>query len=194
MAFSDAKRRFFAGTAIAATVLVAGCQSGDGSGALDVGGAQKKDERVLESELRAFCPPIQLRQGTSFFNTYERKGEQDPEKIVYQASITDVTRDCSYGGNAIAVTVAVAGRIVPGPKGKAGSVTMPIRVVVVQDAGDGQDGQVVYSQLHKYPVAVTDTIGATQFVFTDPGISLPAPVSRRTVIFAGYDEGPYDTP
>jgi hypothetical protein len=57
-----------------------------------------------------------------------------------------------------------------------------------------QDGQVIKSELVRHPVTVADTIGATQFVFTDTSIALPMPVSRRTLIYAGYDEGPYNTP
>ena len=38
-------------------------------------------------------------------------------------------------------------------------------------------------------VQVGDTVGATQFLFTDPGISIPSG-RQNVVIFAGYDEGP----
>lgn len=190
MAFSIARGRFFAGAAIAATMLAAaGCQSGDGSSALEsASGGAPQQERVLESELRAFCPPVQLRQGTSFFNTYERGGDQDQARVIYQASIADVSRSCTYNNNVLGMTVAVAGRIVPGPKGRAGTITMPIRIVVVQD------GQVIKSELIRHPVTITDTIGATQFVLSDTSIALPLPVTRRTLVFAGYDEGPYNTP
>jgi len=189
MAFSLVKGRFAAGAAVAAALVAAGCQSGDGSSALELGeGQAKQQEQVRESELRAFCPPVSLRQGTSFFTTYERGGDKDAARVVYQASIADVTRSCTYNNNVIGVTVAVAGRVVPGPKGKSGSITMPIRIVVVQD------GQVIKSELYKHPVTIGDTIGATQFVFTDTSIALPMPASKKTVIYAGYDEGPYNTP
>jgi hypothetical protein len=189
MAFSFWKGRFPAAVAVAAALIAAGCQSGDGSSALDLGqGQSKQGEQVKESDLRAFCPPVSLRQGTSFFNTYERGGDKDAARIIYQASIADVTRSCTFNNNVMGITVAVGGRIVPGPKGKAGTITMPIRIVLIQD------GQVVKSELYKHPVTVADTIGATQFVFTDASIALPMPVSQKTLIYAGYDEGPYDTP
>ena len=180
-----------AGLAAAAVALaVAGCQSGDSSGALDLSGdaGANAGAQVTESDLRAFCPPVELRQGTAFFNTYERGADNDPERIIYQASIADVTRSCSFANGMMTVNVAAAGRIVPGPKGRAGSINMPIRVVVMQE------GQIPYTQLHRYPVTVADTIGATQFVFNDPGVTLPMPVPQRTRIVVGYDEGPYDTP
>ena len=167
--------------------LLAGCQSGGGVDALDLGN-QPAEEQVKLSELRMYCPEIQLRQGTAYFSTYARGGEDDPSKIVYQASIADVTRRCTNNNGQLNINVAVAGRIVPGPQGKAGTITMPIRVAIVQGS------ETLYSQLYKHPVTVGDTIGATQFIFSDPTISIPVPARQNVLIFAGYDEGPYDTP
>lgn len=182
------KISFAVGSALALSALVlAGCQSGSGVDALDLNNP-RSDEPVKLSELRMYCPAIQLREGTAYFNTYERGAKDDPSRIIYQASIADVTRKCSNANGMLNINVGVAGRIVPGPKGKVGTITMPLRVVVV--AGS----EVVYSQLFKHPVNVDDTIGATQFIFTDPSIQIPTPASQNLLIFAGYDEGPYDTP
>ncbi|MGB3901374.1 MAG: hypothetical protein WA973_22765 [Mesorhizobium sp.] len=182
---------------------VAGCQSG-GKGALGVGGdpqaAAAADTRVKASDLLAYCPIITLRDGTAYFNTYAKGGKKakkadaedgsaaaasdDSADIVYQAAITDVTRDCSRSGGSLTMNVAVAGKVVPGPKGGAGSITMPIRIVVVH----GSD--VLYSQLHQYKLQVTDTSAATQFVFNDPNVTIPEPTDKGYQVFAGYDEGP----
>ncbi len=135
-----------------------------------------------------FCPAIRLREGTAYFNTYERGGKDDSSRIIYQASIADVTRKCTRADGMLNIDVAVAGRIVPGPKGRAGTITMPIRVAVIQ----GSD--VLYSELFKHPVEIGDTIGATQFIFNNQAIQIPVPATQNVVIFAGYDEGPYDTP
>lgn len=167
-------------------LVLAGCQSDSGVDALDLD--NKRSEPVKLSELRMYCPAIQLREGTAYFNTYERGAKDDASRMIYQASIADATRSCSSGNGMLNIDVALAGRIVPGPKGKAGTITMPIRVVVVQ----GSD--VIYSQLFKHPVNVDDTIGATQFVFNNEPIQIPTPSSQNLLIFAGYDEGPYDTP
>jgi hypothetical protein len=84
----------------------------------------------------------------------------------------------------LTMNVAAAGRVVPGPLAKAGTVTMPIRVAVT--LGD----QVLYSQLHQHKVQVADTSTATQFVFNDPNVSVPAPSAKNYQVFVGYDEGP----
>lgn len=187
---------------IASILLVAAaltaCQSSGenapidlGIGTTDDGGTQvaaAPDGQITDVELRAYCPRVELRDGTAFYNTYLRGKEEDPDSVIYQASIAEVTRACNYSGGSLTMTVAAAGRVVPGPQAKAGTITMPIRVAVVQ--GDS----VLYSQLHRYPIQVSEGIGATQFVFNDPAVVIPAPQTRNVTVFVGYDEGPYDTP
>ena len=84
------------------------------------------------------------------------------------------------------MNVAVAGKVVPGPVATDGSVTMPIRIVVSSAGG----GEPLYSQLHKYEVAVNKASGATQFLFNDPNVTFPQPAPGTVQVFAGYDEGP----
>lgn len=172
-------------------LLLAGCQSG-GQDAVDIGVGGEEDEESAEkisaSELRAFCPPVNLREGTAYFNTYEGGAEGDDSKVVYQASIADVTRTCDYARGGGTVTVVVAGKIVPGPAGHAGTVTMPIRVVAVRGE------EVVYSELHRHEVRIDDTSGATQFIFKDSDVAIPDGIDLGVRVYAGYDEGPYDSP
>jgi hypothetical protein len=186
MEFRLTNSRFIKGFALSGFILaVAGCQSGDSGNVLNAGGDKAAEEpKVLESELRAFCPPVKLREGTAYFNTYAKGGQDDPAKVLYQASITDVTRTCSNAGGTMTMNVAVAGKVVPGPAGAPGNVTMPIRVAVVR--GD----EVLYSQLHKHQVAVGDASAATQFLFNDTSVSFPTPQGQDVQVFAGYDEGP----
>lgn len=187
MEFRLANRRILPGLLFSGFILaVAGCQSGDSGSALGGDGGAKKpaEGKVLESELRGYCPRVTLRDGTAYFNSYAKGGQDDPSKLHYQASITDVTRACSRASGNLAINVAVAGRVVPGPAGAPGSVTMPIRIVVLQGE------TVLYSQLHKYQTAVGGASAATQFVFNDPNISIPDPTQHDIQVFAGFDEGP----
>jgi hypothetical protein len=108
--------------------------------------------------------------------------DHDPTKIIYQASVTDVTRDCSHANGQLSMKIAVAGKVVPGPMFAPGTVTMPIRIAVQH----GND--VLYSQLHQYQVQVTDPTAATQFVFTDANVVVPEPTAKDYLAFAGYDD------
>ncbi|SFP03458.1 hypothetical protein SAMN03159463_03484 [Mesorhizobium sp. NFR06] len=108
--------------------------------------------------------------------------DHDPSKIIYQASISDVTRDCTHANGQLSMKIAVAGKVVPGPMFAPGTVTMPIRIAVQH----GND--VLYSQLHQYQVQVTDPSAATQFVFTDANVVVPEPTAKDYQAYAGYDE------
>lgn len=107
--------------------------------------------------------------------------------MIYQAALTDTTRSCQYGNGTLTMDIAGAGKVVPGPKYKTGTIVMPIRVAIRQ--GD----QVVYSKLHKQRVSITNPDTATQFVFNDKGVTIPMPDKQNVQIFIGFDEGTYNT-
>ncbi len=186
MPFRSFNGRVAAGLMLAGFVLAAaGCQSVGKS--LDNGAIKPDAPKAKASELRAYCPTVTLREGTAYFNTYAKGGQDDADKLIYQAAISEVTRDCSRNDGTLTMNVAVAGRVVPGPLGSAGTITMPIRIVVVQGS------QVLYSQLHQYKLQITSTTAATQFVFNDPNVSVPLPAEGTYQVYAGFDEGPPKT-
>ncbi|UVK38249.1 hypothetical protein LHFGNBLO_005393 [Mesorhizobium sp. AR10] len=204
--------RFVAGLALTGFMLAAaGCQSSDngilGLGKKDTTPPPPQDPKILSSQLLAYCPKVTLRDGTAFFSTYAKGGQKprkktdaaeaaqaapdgtivdpdkDPTKIIYQASITDVTRDCSRANGQLTMKIAVAGKVVPGPMFAPGTINMPIRVAVMHGT------EVLYSQLHPYQIQVSDPSTATQFVYTDSNVVVPEPTAQDYQAFAGYDEG-----
>jgi hypothetical protein len=204
MAFRSFSSRFVAALIVPGFMLaVTGCQSNDG-GIAGVGGSTTAPpppvDKVKQSDLTGYCPKVSLRDGTAYFNTYgkapkaktaaagddaaasDTTQQNDSGSIIYQAAITDVTRDCTHSNGSLIMNVAVAGKVVPGPLGKAGTITMPIRVVVAQ--GD----KVLYSQLHQYQVRITDLSAATQFVYKENNVTVPDASPYQ--VFVGYDEGP----
>jgi hypothetical protein len=186
------KCRVVAGLVLAGFMFsVAGCQSGGDGGILGFGGNKKAENaeavpegKILQSELLAYCPKVTLREGTAYFNTYAKGAEDDAGKIIYQGSISDVTRSCTRANGLLTMNVAVAGRFVPGPVGTTGTATAPIRIVVVRGE------EILYSQLHSYKVAIGSTGAATQFVFNDPNVTVPIPANQDLQVYAGFDEGP----
>ncbi|MEO1749091.1 MAG: hypothetical protein AAFR27_10850, partial [Pseudomonadota bacterium] len=110
------------------------------------------------------------------------------DEIVYQATITDVTRTCRYRNGQLFMTVAAAGRVVNGPKGSGGQLDLPVRIAVQQGES------VPYSTLGRLDVTVVPGAGATQFIYKDEQIVLAEPSERNLVVLVGFDEGPYNTP
>lgn len=164
---------------------IAGCQSG-GGGFLGMGerATSKPTEdlaRITDAELRGFCPRVVVREHTAVLNSYQRGGDGDPEKLVYQASVSDYTRSCDYGNGMLTLNVALAGRVVPGPVGAAGANTVPIKIVVLRDE------EVLSEQVYQQNVTIADVHSAAQFVFNAPAITIPAPTTRNVIIFAGFD-------
>lgn len=177
------RRRPAVFAALGFILAVAGCQSGNPIGALNIAGGQRDSgqERITSDELLAYCPAVQIRARQAVHDTFQRGGQDDPQKLVYRASITDATRACTYNGGTMGMTVAVAGRVVPGPAGAAGSVTVPIRIIAYRDQ------EVIHEQVYNHQVAISDVAGATQFVFSDSSISMPTPTSRNVLIFVAFD-------
>ncbi|UXN60871.1 hypothetical protein [Phyllobacterium zundukense] len=147
--------------------------------ALATAEAQK---RITASELTAFCPTVTIREGTSVLTNYG-KSDKTPENLIYQASISNQTRSCQSNDATMTMNVAVSGKVVPGPKFTPGTITVPIRVAVIQGTN------VLYSTLHKQAISASDG-AATQFVFNDPNVSFPKPTAQNIQVFIGFDEGP----
>ncbi|RCW79297.1 hypothetical protein [Phyllobacterium bourgognense] len=140
-------------------------------------------KRITASELTAFCPTVTIREGTSVLTNYG-KSDKTPENLIYQASISNQTRSCQSSDGTMTMNVAVSGKVVPGPKFTPGTITVPIRVAVIQGTN------VLYSTLHKQAIPASDGSAATQFVFNDPSVSFPKPTAQNIQVFIGFDEGP----
>ena len=174
---------------VSTTAFFVACQASNQPLDLGVGNDNATDnETITDVELRAFCPKVSLRDGTAYFNTYTNGNQDNPDELIYQANLVDVTRTCTYGSGMMNITVTAAGRITSGPKGRSGSITMPIRVAVVTAAG------VAFSELRRMDVTVNGGVGAQQFLFQDNQVTIPQPQNRSVQVFVGFDEGPYDTP
>lgn len=169
--------------AMGALLALAACQGAGTGEVLDVSAS---DETFTEADLRAYCPRITLLEGTAFLRTYTAGNDGNPDEVVHQAVISDVTRTCRYRDGQLYMTVAAAGRVVNGPKGSPGSINLPVRVAVRA----GED--LPYSQLGRLDIAMGG--GATQFIYRDDQVVLPEPQIRNLQVLVGFDEGPYDTP
>ena len=168
-------------------LTLSGCQSGDALGALKIGGGgqgqqQEGRDTISAGELLAYCPSVTLAASDAILNSYQRGGDGDAARLVYRAAITETTRSCTYGGGMTAMAIGIAGRLIPGPAGSAGTVRLPVRVKVYQDTTE------IYSQRLDHDVAVADTAGATQFMLVDKNFSMPNPTSRNVRVIVSFDQ------
>jgi hypothetical protein len=131
-----------------------------------------------------FCPEVRVRDGTEALRRYVRGYEDDPGYVVWQASVGQTARECLYDlqGN-LTVRVGVSGRVLAGPKGGPGEVTLPLRIAVVQGTSN-----VLASDL--YQVAATIPASNTMSFAEVREITVPSPgQARNYLIYVGFDDG-----
>lgn len=167
--------------------MLASCSSTGSKGGLDLGGLTKTSAPAAPAVVQGDCPRIVLRDGTAYHDVYLPgakalpNGNKDQEKLMYQASIADTTRQCRLVDQNMVITVQVAGRLVLGQAGGKGNVKLPIRVAV----SDGTN--TLYSELTNFETPLPANEPSSQFLFTKDNVTIPAGVGLAT-IYVGFDE------
>lgn len=129
------------------------------------------------------CPEVDIADGGASL----RVGGPDNPSVRYQFNIGDTARECDPGGPGLAaLKIGVAGDVVIGPAGAAGTFSAPLKITVSRIG----DNSPVFSQTFRVEAA-SDGVTAGKFrIVTDP-ISLPmqtlqlADVYTITVGFEG---------
>jgi hypothetical protein len=149
---------------------------------------QNDPSQVDFTKKSSYCPPIQVRAGTSTLEVFERGHEREQQYVRYLASISQTARECSMVGDTLTMKVGIAGRVVAGPKGSAGSITLPIRVAVTKQLGGTGP---LYTQLYKIPVTLSPPhFNANYNQVLEQIVVQAPPQERNLIIFVGFDEGP----
>ncbi|HVK90533.1 MAG TPA: hypothetical protein VM468_03845 [Mycoplana sp.] len=175
-------------TGILLFAVISGCSQTDKSTNLGASSGEGQQQAATQQTavIQGACPQVYLRDGTAVHRAYAKGGKDDPEKVLYQATLAATTRQCVQTEKSLKVTVMAQGRIVSGPAGSAGAVTLPIRVA----ASDGEN--TLYSNLAKFSVTIPAD-GTAQYVFTDANVVIPGGAGSYAKIYVGFDEGPYNT-
>lgn len=134
-----------------------------------------------------FCPDFIILEGAAASRVYSA----DPPvaaNLRYQSSITDTARECSLDGETLSLKAGVAGKVLLGPAGSAGTYSVPVRISVLRK----QDNEPLVSKIYRATVTVPP--GATQSDFTIVSEPLRVPfVQDHTeedyTIKAGIEEG-----
>lgn len=166
---------------VSLVTALAGCNTGNPDAALS--SATASPAASPQGVVQGVCPPITLRDGTAFYRTYAKGAKDDPTQVVFQASLAENTRSCTMSESNVNINVMVQGRLVAGPAGGTGTLTMPIRVVVL----DGETE--IYSEVTNLDATLGDASQATQFVFTKTA-TVPNKLSTFSKVYVGFDQGP----
>ena len=130
------------------------------------------------------CPEVDVADGGAAL----RVGGPDNPSVRYQFNIGDTARECDPAGpGQAALKIGVAGEVVIGPAGAAGTFSAPLKITVSR-AGDNTP---VFSQTYQVQ-ATTDGVTAGKFrLVTDP-ISLPMQTLQLADVYSitvGFEGG-----
>lgn len=128
------------------------------------------------------CPKVFIQNGAETMLLFEPGKQGDPQAIRFQATLTQTARECSLVGDKTLIKVGMAGRVLSGPKGSTGAITLPVRVAV-------RSGEtVLYSGLHQVPVSVNAPDYAAAWSKIDEMVAIPATSADEAQIYVGFDE------
>jgi hypothetical protein len=136
------------------------------------------------------CPDIEVRSGAStlMVSNNPGAGEPNPLDVRYQGTFVRLARECHVNAGMLNIKVGVEGRVVTGPAGVPGTVNVPLRIAVVQDA---IEQKTLVSHFATIPVTVSNAVDRVTFTHIDSEISFPAPkpIERvdTYVIYVGFD-------
>lgn len=130
------------------------------------------------------CPSFDVSANDSTVTFHAPGLGNDSLSVMHRGEITNTARECSPSSNGLAVKYGFSGRVLLGPKGQAGSITLPATVTVV----DGTNGTLKTENVR---VVVDVPAGSTAGYFSEVReIDLPvqpgaSPKGYR--IYVGFD-------
>lgn len=169
---------------LALLAILTGCNSSAPTGGLAIGQSSAQNTQPVTPVVQAYCPQVVMLEQTAIRNAYAGNAKDDQNKLIYRASLSEATRACTASDTTLTIHVQAQGRVVLGPAGKPGRITVPVNVQVLDD------DKVIYSQTAQTTVDVPAE-GVAQFLFDKADVSIPnqmGGVSRFTRVRIGFED------
>ena len=126
----------------------------------------------LGGEVAHGCPRFQVWSREGYVTIYEPGKVGDGLAVMHRGEITKTARECQIEPGRITVKYGFSGRVLLGPKGRTGRVTLPLNVFVT----DAKREKMVTDKVRvDVDVALEKPIGYFSFVRT---VSFPSPKAR----------------
>ncbi|WP_246658313.1 PilZ domain-containing protein [Rhizobium sp. FKY42] len=171
---------------LALLAILAGCNSSSPVSGLSLGSSAPPAAAATGPVVvQAYCPQVVMLEQSAIKNAYAGNAKDDPAKLIYRASLSEATRACTANDTTLTIRVQAQGRVVIGPAGKPGRISLPINVEVI-----GEGDKVLYSQTQSTPVDVPAE-GVAQFLFDKADVSIPnqlGGVSTFTRVRIGFED------
>jgi hypothetical protein len=133
------------------------------------------------------CPSVETRQGAGTLAINAPGTENAALSLRYQASFVQTARECIVRGNDLIIKVGVQGRIVVGPAGGPGPITVPLRYALVRE---GLEPQTLWTKLFMVPVTIPEGQLNLPWLHVEEEMTVPLPPGSELeayVIYIGFD-------
>jgi hypothetical protein len=130
------------------------------------------------------CPRFQVWAREGYVTIYEPGKAGDGLAVMHRGEITKTARECQIEPGRITVKVGFSGRVLLGPKGKTGHVTLPLNVFVTDSKRERLVNEKVKVDVD---IALERPIGYFSMVRT---LSFPMPEGSRPAefeVYVGFD-------
>jgi len=131
------------------------------------------------------CPPMQLKSNTFLIMKYVRGKDNDPQGLLYQATIEDWANTCTQEPDGSRrIKVGLSGDVTTGPAWKGGEVVLPLRVAIIPGSSDAKP---LSTELLKVPVTIGAGAPSETWTLIENQFVVPAGQSVKVVF--GFDQG-----
>jgi len=133
------------------------------------------------------CPGVSIRQGASVYSQSAADNGSEALSMRFQASFVRFARECALHGKDVTLKVGVEGRVILGPAGTPGAVTLPVRLAVVKE---GLNPQTIWTKFYMVPVTLQPGEPFAIFTQVEEDMTFPMPPGNQFdqyVIYLGFD-------
>ena len=133
------------------------------------------------------CPGVEIRQGASTFQQSGTDNGSTALSLRYQANFVRFARECAVQAGNVVMKVGIEGRVILGPAGAAGQVTLPVRLAVVKE---GLEPQTIWTKFYMVPVVMPPGQPNVLFTHVEEDMSFPNPPGDeldKYVVYVGFD-------
>jgi hypothetical protein len=92
--------------------------------------ARMNSDGPIEMAAANGCPLLQVEGGQRYITIYEGNKVGNGGALIHRSEITKTARECQLAGGTVQVKYGIAGRVLLGPKGKPGTITLPVTMYV----------------------------------------------------------------
>jgi hypothetical protein len=134
------------------------------------------------------CPPMDIRQGASTLLVNASGDGSDAMALRYQGTFVRAARECRVQNGQLSIKIGVQGRLVLGPAGVPGDVTVPVRLALVKETLS--DSTPLWTKLYMVPATISPSLANVEFTTISEDLSMPLPKPEdleQMTIYIGFD-------